>query len=171
MSLSTRDRVKVMAGLTLMHDAGMDTGEVTRVAETLINSGTPASKAYSTAFGKLFAAAPQMAAPILRLEQLVDATDNRTIASYSLGLSRYIETGERGHLDAILPTIQQDMADMAVRTGDAGFVDGLGSLPAAPSEKPAQAPAEALGASPVPSRPGWGPMGYSAAAAAQEAGE
>ena len=57
----------------------------------------------------------------------------------------------------------------AVRTGDAAFADGLGAAPAAPAAKPAEQPAEALGGSPAASRPGWGPMGYSAATVTNEA--
>jgi hypothetical protein len=156
MKLNSRDRAKVNAALVALHDAGHDTGEVTRVAEAIINTGVPSRQAYERAFNKFVERVPSFRAPLQRLGQLIDASDHATVARYNVALSRYIETGDPAAVQAVLPTLQQDMATMAVQTGDAGFAEGLGELPA-----PAPAPAGDSEASPNQARPGWGALGYS----------
>lgn len=150
--MNSRDKIKVQAALVLLRDNGHDPGEVTELAQTIINNGTPAEKAYERAFSAFIARVPSFQAPLQRLGHLVEASDVRTVSAYSHALKSYIATGNRAHLDAILPTVQQDMSEMARRTGDAGFADGL------PDEapQPVSAPVRA-----EPTRPGWGPMGYS----------
>lgn len=172
MTLSRRDRAKVTAALVLLHDAGVDTAEVTRTAEILVNSGTPTRKAYDTAFTKFVQRSPSFRAPLQRLGQLIEASDDRTVASYNVALERYIATGDSSHLETVMPTVQKDMAAMAELTGDAGFAEGLGEVAAAPSTTPTpQAPPEAIGAASQASRPGHGPTGYSPSAVRSEASE
>lgn len=158
MKLNSRDRAKVNAALVLIRDQGHDVSEVTRVAEALINSGTPPRKAYERGFNKFVERVPTFHAPLQRLGQLIEASDHQTLAKYNVALSRYIETGEASHLQAVMPTVQQDMATMAQQTGDAGIADGLGDTPArAPATAP---PAESLEESRTQSRPGHTPEGY-----------
>jgi hypothetical protein len=159
--MNSRDSLKIKAALAMLHDEGQDTAAVTGLAGTMIGNGTPPRKAYEAAFNRFVASNPSYQAPLQRLGQLVEATDTRTTASYSLALDRYIATGEKRHLDAIMPTVHRDAAEMARRTGDAGFADGL---PDTPAQATAPAPArEALAPPPAPARQGWGPMGYQAA--------
>ncbi|GAB5350371.1 hypothetical protein [Qipengyuania sp. 483] len=152
MTLSRRDRAKVQAALVQLHDLNIDTGEVTGVAERLIGMGTPARKAYDTAFTKFTASHPHLHAPLQRLGQLIDATDDRTIASYNVALDSYISTGDPTALQSLMPTVAEDMRAMAVRTGDASFADG--HPPAEPNVS------EPTSAARVPDRPGHGPTGF-----------
>ena len=80
----------------------------------------------------------------------MDNTDDRTVASYGLALDRYIAGGDRAMLDSLTPTAQADLAELAERTGDAGFADGLDHVPVTASHN---APVAQAGT-------GWGPTGY-----------
>lgn len=164
MKLASRDRAKVNAGLLLIHDEGLDPDEVTRLAQASMNTGTPPLQAYERAFEGFMTSRPQFRPALMRIGQLMDASDDRTIAGYNVALERYAETGDNAALEPITATVQQDLAELATRTGDAGFVDGWGIV--ADSAAPAPAPTPPAGAETLTTggeRPGWGPMGYSAA--------
>jgi len=163
MSLSKRDQAKVRAALVMIQDAGQDVGEVTRTAQAIINTGTPARQAWERTMNNFVERVPSFRAPLQRLGQLVDATDDRTIASYNVALSRYIDTGDRSSLQTLLPTVQQDMATMAQVTGDAGFADGLSDPAAAPATPAVSNAAQSIPTD-APARAGWGPEGYRASA-------
>ena len=162
MKLTSRDRAKVNAGLLLLHDEGHNPDEVTRVAQASMNIGTPPLKAYKRAFEVFMQGQPQFRAPLMRIGQLMDASDDRTIAGYNVALAQYVETGDDAAFDPVMTTLQQDLAQLATRTGDAGFLDGWGAMAANPAPSPVPTP----GVETVPAhadRPGWGPTGYSAA--------
>ena len=161
MSLSKRDSVKVKAALAELHHLGHNTAEVTDIAASLIRSGTPARKAYDTAFNKFVARVPSAHAPIQRIGQLIEATDTRTIASYNVALDNYIRTGDREALRPVVATVSRDLRTMAQRTGDAGFAEGLPDLPQ--GAKPEGTPSQES----TPDRPGWGAVGYRPSEAAQ----
>lgn len=146
MSFSRREQLKVKAALAEMHSAGHDTAEVTDLAARLIGMGTPERQAYDRAFSGFVARVPAFQAALQRVGQLVDASDNPTVARYNVALSNFISTGDRSHIDAITPVLQQDLAELASRTGDAGLVENI-----------TDTPATELGAP----RPGHGPTGYS----------
>lgn len=149
MKLTYRDQAKVNAALVLLHDRGHDTGEVTRLAQTGINSGTPIKLAYERAFNAFAARNPSMQAPLQRLGQLVDASNDQTVARYNVSLRDYIATGDRARFEAdVAPVAQQDMATMARLTGDAGFADGLPDAPTSASGSPQGHPATPDAAAP-----------------------
>ena len=81
MTLTKRDQAKVRAALVMVQDAEQDVGEVTRVAQAIINTGTPARQAYEGLFNKFGERVPSLRAPLQRLGQLVEATDDRRIAA------------------------------------------------------------------------------------------
>lgn len=171
MSLSSRDRVKVSAALLMLNEAGADTSELIRMAEAGVSIGTPARAAYERAFNAFASSFPSFRGPLMRLGQLIEATDDRTIAGYGVALSRFTNAGDRLMLDAVMPALQSDMAAMAERTGDAGFADGLDLLPsdgaAASTDAPAtHAPADAQSLPTGRDMPGWGPTGYTPSQAA-----
>jgi len=151
MQLSSRDRAKVQAALVAIHSANRDTGAVTRMAEAIIKTGSPAKIAYARAFDDFAQRNPDLAAGLHRIGQLIDATDDRTVANYNVHFSRYIETGDGTALSAVLPTIQQDLIEMAARTGDAGFAEGVEAPTGAGASPASEAPSGG---------PGWGPEGY-----------
>ena len=159
MNLASRDRAKVNAGLLLLHDEGHNPDEVTRVAQASMNIGTPPLKAYERAFEVFMQSRPEFRAPLMRIGQLMDASDDRTIAGYNVALVQYVETGDNAALEPIIPTLRQDLAELATRTGDAGFLDGWGAVTAAPTPSPAPAPDTLTTGG---NRPGWGLTGYSA---------
>lgn len=161
MRLGTRERVKINAGLLAIHSEGYDPEAVTRVAEAMMNNGTPALAAYAHAFRQFSQSVPALAPGLQRIGQLVDATDDRTIAGYDLALTRYIDSGDPAALEPIAATVESDLQAMAERTGDAGFAEPVTILPSAPTPDPAPAPAEAR------SGPGWTPEGYRPSEAAE----
>ena len=154
-ALTGRDRAKVSAALLEMHHAGHDTKQVTDLAQTLIGMGTPPRKAYDRAFAGFTEKVPSFVAPLQRIGQLIDATDNQTVARYGFAMQNYIATGDRAHIDAIAPVLRQDMVELAQRTGDAGLPENLPDAPAADPGAP---------------RPGHGPTGYSIQAAKAQFG-
>lgn len=165
MSLSLRDRVKVHAGLVLLRDAGADIGAVTRMAEAGMNNGTPARLAYEAAFNAFVAGNSTFHGPLMRLGQVVEATDDRTVAGYGVALDRYVATGDHAMLQSVMPSLQADMGELAARTGDAGFADGLGNAATMTAQtehgSPAPSPQPSAGSSTQGrSGPGWGPTGY-----------
>lgn len=159
--LSNVDRAKVNAALVILHDDGRNTDDVTRVAQSLMNAGTPDVKAYETAFIKFLEREPAYRAHFMRVGQLIDASTPRTVAGYNLALTRYIETGDASSLNALQPSLEQDLIAMAAHTGDAGFVDGLDAptavAAATSSEAAVSDRAIALGHA---DRPGHGVMGF-----------
>lgn len=168
MSLSNRDRAKVNAALVMIRDAGHNPEDVTRIAQSIINTGAPTRQAYERAFNQFVEQVPAFLAPMQRLGQLIENTDLTTLARYNVGLERYIETGDAAALQSIMPTVQQDMATMAARSGDAGYADGLDPAPATPAAPAAAAPAPVSNVPPPvqpPARPGWGSEGFSPAQA------
>ena len=162
--LSVRDRIKVNAAFLILREAGADTSAITRMATAGANIGTPAKAAYAQAFDMFAASNPAFHAPLMRLGQLVDAADDRTVAGYGHALDRHGQSGDRAALEAIMPTLQADMAAMAARTGDTAFADGLtgSAAPAspAPGRPPAATPHSGEGPPSGRDMPGWGPMGY-----------
>jgi hypothetical protein len=154
MNMTSRDRAKTNAALVMLKDAGHDPAEVTGLAQKIINMGTPPRLAYERAFNAFVERVPSFRAPLQRLGQVIEASDNRTVSGYNVALERYIATGDPASVQAVLPTLQQDMATMATLTGDAAFADGL-------SDTLTPAPAEASAPSPTECRPGWGAHGYS----------
>ena len=134
MSLTKRETAKVNAALLEIHHAGIDTGEVTNVAKALLNTGPPPRQAYETAFNKFAANRPDFRASLMRIGQLIEATDLPTLARYNVAMARYIETGDYDEFAKIAPEVQQDLSAMAERTGDAGFADMAGAF--AVSEAP-----------------------------------
>lgn len=152
MSLSIRDSVKVKAALAELRHLGHDPAEVSDLAGRMVRMGTPVRQAYDTAFNKFVARVPSAHAPIQRIGQLIEATDTRTIARYNVALDNYITSGDPEALRSVAPTIKADMQAMAVRTGDAGFADGLTNAAQIAAPQPEQGTA--------PPRPGHGPEGF-----------
>jgi hypothetical protein len=138
----------------MLKDAGHDPAEVTGLAQKIINMGTPPRLAYERAFDAFVERVPSFHAPLQRLGQVIEASDNRTVSGYNVALERYMATGDPASVQAVLPTLQKDMATMATLTGDPGFADGL-------SDTLAPAPPETPTPSPTAGRPGWGALGYS----------
>jgi len=149
--LSKRERATTAAALLELRTLGVDPGEVTNTAATLIRMGTPDGKAYQRAFGKLLEARPSLRAPLQRIETLIERSDLPTVARYNTALTNYMATGDEGHLRSIAATVSTDMAQLAQETGDAGFADSL------PDKAPEPDAAPAVG---KPVRPGWNPSGF-----------
>lgn len=140
--LSSRDRAKVNAALLLIHDEGHNPDEVSGLAQRMMNNGTPVLKAYERAFEGFMQQHPGFRAPFMRIGQLMEASDERTVSGYNHALSTYIATGDNAAFDPIMDTLQQDLTALTARTGDAGFIDidgwGVTSEPA-PVAQPAEA--------------------------------
>jgi hypothetical protein len=151
MSLSRRDRAKINAALVAINGEGYNPREVIGMAQAIMDTGSPPRVAYERAFNKFTQRNPGLASGLQRIGQFIDATDDRTLAGYNVALSRYIEHDVAAPMMAMLPAMQRDLMEMAARTGDAGFTEGLEAMPA---PEPAPTPAAA------PSGPGWGAEGY-----------
>lgn len=159
MSLTKVEQVQIKGALVMLKDAGHNPDTVTRMARTALRTGTPHKQAYQRAFAQFFSNAPDMRAPLMRMGQLVEASDIATLSLYNLALDNFIASGKPEHLDGIMPTIMQDAVEMAARTGDAGFVDGIVEVASPAAAQPS--PGEASEPSAPPQRVGWGPEGFS----------
>lgn len=118
MSLTQRQRTMFNAAMCIIHDSGHDVAAVERDIQSRLGNGTPPRKAYEGALNSFAARTPSMLAPLQRTTKLVEASDDRTVAQYSVALSRYIETGDQSGMDALAPMIAQDMATLAACNGD-----------------------------------------------------
>lgn len=151
--MNSRDRAKVKAALAELRQLGHDPAQVTNIAGAMIRNGTPARKAYDTAFNKLVERQPSLHATMQRIGQFFEAADLSMVARSNVALDKYIATGDTAALKPVAEMAVQHLQAMAVKTGDAGFADGLPDMPA---------PAESKGRTQIdrPSRPGWGEIGF-----------
>ncbi len=97
---------------------------------------------------------PSLLPAIVKVTELIEASDHRTTAAYDHALSSYIQTGDDSALAAMAPVIQADAIALAIRSGEltaeeaqeegaAGFALGFdfGGDGAAPAgDAPADAP-------------------------------
>lgn len=118
MSLTQKDRVKVMAGLLEIRGRGHDADAVQREAAARMRNGTPPKIAYARAFDNFAARTPSMAAPINQIGKLIEASSVSTVANYSLALRDYLETGDTAAIAALIPTVAKDMTDLAILNGE-----------------------------------------------------
>lgn len=142
MSLTQRQRVTFNAAMCLIHDRGHDVAAVELDIQARLGNGTPPRKAYEGALNSFAARTPSMLAPLQRTAKLIEVSDDRTVAQYSVALSRYIETGDQSGMDALAPMIAQDMATLAARNGEI--------MPDIPTELDTMIAANAAPASPPP---------------------
>ncbi|MBX7488842.1 hypothetical protein K3177_09985 [Qipengyuania sp. GH25] len=160
--MNSRDRAKVKAALAELRQLGHDPAQVTNIAGAMIRNGTPARKAYDTAFNKLVERQPSLHATMQRIGQFFEAADLSMVARSNVALDKYIATGDTAALKPVAEMAVQHLQTMAVKTGDAGFADGLPDMPA---------PAASKGRSRIerPDRPGWPEIGFQPSAARQAA--
>ena len=118
MSVTRRQQAKFSAALCLIHDSGHDAAAVQREAKAIIAIGTPANQALDRALAKFVARVPSAAAPLQRIGRLIDAADERAVASYNVALASYLDTGDDSDLRSIAPVIARDMIAQAARDGD-----------------------------------------------------
>ena len=122
-ALTTKQRAKVNAALCIIHDNGFDAEAVTQLARNIIATGRDARSAYEQALNTFIADNPEAGPAITGITRLVEASSPATIAQYDAALSHYIETGDGKGLEALAPTIAQDLMALAVHNGEVDAAD------------------------------------------------
>ena len=117
--LTQRQRVKVNAALSIIHDHGYNASAVSAWArEYRDKQGYPTAKAYERALNEFIGGQPGLADSLVKVTRLVQASDDATVASYDKALTTYIQTGDDSGITALADTIAQDSVALAVRHGE-----------------------------------------------------
>lgn len=117
-ALTTKQRTKINAALTIADSAGVDVAPLQARANQLIASGRTPNAAYDAVFEPLLKSDPVLGRDIGRYIALIDASDSNTVARYDQALSAYIRTGDDSALATLDPMVRQDMVALAVKTGE-----------------------------------------------------
>ena len=119
MKLTRRDTAMFNAALCLVHDSGYNVGAINQEVQLALSAGFPVKKAYQRALNKFTEATPDMLEPLRKVTQLIQASDDNTVAHYNVALSHYIETGDSSAMDSLADVVAQDFATLAARNGEA----------------------------------------------------
>lgn len=118
MGLTTKQRVKVNAALSLIYAQGYDAETVINWAKEYAANGYDARRAYERALNDFGNSQPDAMAGLSKVTRLVEASDAATVAKYDVALSAYIATGDGSQLTALAPMIAQDSVALAVKNGE-----------------------------------------------------
>lgn len=154
MALTTKQRVKVNAALSMIHTQGYDAQTVVRWAKEYERTGYDTRRAYEQALNEFAAGQPDIGNSIGKIARLVEASSVRTVAQYDEALSAFIATGDSTAIDALAPMIAADSVALAVQNGELpqgsltaegveaalGFAMDDATITAAAPQQPAQAP-------------------------------
>ncbi|MFC3441882.1 hypothetical protein ACFOKF_11950 [Sphingobium rhizovicinum] len=126
MTLDARARTKVSAALSLIALHGHNPRTVQEVANQRIAAGQPANLAYTFALNAFADKVPAIR-PMMEIAlDLIQNSDDATIATYDKALAAFNETGDTAHLDAITPMILEDAKALAVQNGEVSAEDAAG---------------------------------------------
>ena len=103
------------AALCLVHESGYNVGTINREVQLALSAGFPVKKAYQRALNKFTEATPDMLEPLRNVTQLIQASDDNTVAHYNVALSHYIETGDSSAIDSLSDVVAQDFATLTAR--------------------------------------------------------
>lgn len=123
-ALTSKQRVKVNAALTIIHGHGYDPAVVSTDARQLIAIGHPARSAYEQALNTFAQSRPGIGGAIAKVAQLIEASDDPTVARYDEALALYIQTGDNSSINALEAMIVADATVLAIRAGESP-ADGL----------------------------------------------
>ncbi|WP_434405772.1 hypothetical protein [Sphingobium sp. DN12] len=126
MTLDARARTKVSAALSLIALHGHNPRTVQEVANQRIAAGQPANLAYTFALNAFADKVPAIR-PMMEIAlDLIQNSDDATIATYDKALAAFNETGDTAHLDAITPMILEDAKALAVQNDEVSAEDAAG---------------------------------------------
>lgn len=126
-ALTSKQRVKVNAALTIIHGHGYDPATVSKEARELMAIGHPARSAYEQALNTFAQRLPGIGGAINKVAQLIEASDGDTVARYDDALTLYIQTGDNSGIAALETMIVADATALAIRTGET-TADALAGL-------------------------------------------
>lgn len=116
--LTQRQRVKINAALSIIHDHGFDPNGVVALARQYRTRGADMRSAYERALNEFIQAQPDLSDPLLKVTRLVQASNDQTVAQYDHALSTFIQTGDNSAIVALAPMIAEDSVALAVRNGE-----------------------------------------------------
>jgi hypothetical protein len=83
-----------------------------------MQSGVPVSTAFQRALNGFVDRTPGMLEPLQRITRVIEASDDFTVARYNVAMSKYIETGDEGGINAVAPVMAKDMLTLAKQRGE-----------------------------------------------------
>lgn len=167
MKLTTKQRVKVNAALSMIYAASSitDANEVIAAANAHKASGHDERKAYELAINAWAIQAgdlePELSGGVAAMLNLIEASDDQTVAKYEVAINAYIATGDEAGINALAPMIAEDgqalglstgkltAADIASGESPFGMLAAAVGPPAQASQVPQPSPIDSIGQSTV----------------------
>jgi hypothetical protein len=117
-ALTPRQAVKVKAALSLIAIHGHNPRSVQKQAQDQMAKGYPANTAYSTALNAFTARVPALKDTLHIAVDLIQNSDDATVAMYDKALTAYNDSGDESHLDNLAPMILEDAKALAINKGE-----------------------------------------------------
>jgi hypothetical protein len=150
--------VQVNAALAAIHAAGLDPALVSQAAGANIALGMSASQANQAAINRyLDTKSPDVRRTVAKMVDLIQHSDDATVAAYDRAINAYNATGNDAELSALAPMMARDAVALSLRRGEItqaqidsgeGISAALGYEPSAEIRASLQAPAAAPQAAP-----------------------
>lgn len=122
-ALTSRQAIKVKAALSLIAVHGHNPRTVQKQAQDAMAKGYPANIAYKNAIDGFIARVPAMGNTLHTAVDLIQASDEATVALYDKALTAYNDSGDESHLDNLAPMILEDAKALAVSKGEVSEAD------------------------------------------------
>ncbi|RYF50147.1 MAG: hypothetical protein EOO38_06325, partial [Cytophagaceae bacterium] len=122
-ALTSRQAIKVKAALSLIAVHGHNPRTVQKQAQDEMAKGYPANIAYKNAIDGFIARVPAMGNTLHTAVDLIQASDEATVALYDKALTAYNDSGDENHLDNLAPMILEDAKALAISKGEVSEAD------------------------------------------------
>jgi hypothetical protein len=116
--MTKRQGVKINAALSMIYSEGYEAQTVVDWARGYQRQGYPMAKSYERALNEFIGGQPKMQAQLVRINRLLEASDDASIDKYESALAQYVETGDGSAIEALAPMIARDGVELARRNGD-----------------------------------------------------
>lgn len=117
--LTNRQKVKVNAALSAIYAEGYDAQAVVNWARDYMSAGMAPATAYQHAINEFARAQPAaLHNQLVKMNRLIEASDDQTLARYDDAFSTYIASGDTSKLTALAPMVAQDAVALAARNGE-----------------------------------------------------
>lgn len=126
MTLTPRQRVKLNAALSLITLHGHNPRPVQQAANAAIAKGAAPADAYSDALEAFAKSTPAIRETLATILELIQNSDEPTLAQYDQALNEFNQTGDNSALEALGPLIVDDFKALIVAKGLATADDVAG---------------------------------------------
>ena len=120
MSFNKVTQTKIRAALAWVRDkhGPEDVQHLVGMARQMRSQGAPELEAWNYALKRLEEADPALSEKIAKSFDLLDASDDATVARYEAALTQYLDNGDQSGLLEMRPDIARDDAALSLRNGE-----------------------------------------------------